>query len=121
MQNELLEKIGKHIQKLRKEAGYKTQESFAKELNISKSSVGNYESGQNLPSYKYWLQMIKLLKCNTIEELFEPLFIHVSKNSELESLLNRIKRVYKIPKANKELYHQLDIIERLYNISSSES
>ncbi len=43
MSDKLLEDLGNHLQKLRIEAGYKIQKDLAKALNVSKSTIGNYE------------------------------------------------------------------------------
>jgi len=116
MSKKLLESIGTHLKKLRIEAGYKTQEKFAKALNVSKSTIGNYEMGRNLPSSKYWERMINLLKCNTLDELFEPIFQHNRNTNKINELIAKVKRIYKNEDARRELYHQIDIINRLYNL-----
>ncbi len=82
-------KLGKHLQGLRKIAGYKTQEDFAKVLKVSKSAIGNYENGRNLPNSKYWLKMLILLKCNSLDELFEPIIKGFEKNIEIEIFIKR--------------------------------
>lgn len=44
----LLEKMGKRMQKLRKEKGYKNYELFAYENEIPRAQYGRYERGQDL-------------------------------------------------------------------------
>ena len=45
------EKLGKTIQRLRKEKGF-TQEEFAEKLNISRTHIGHIEQGRKSPSMK---------------------------------------------------------------------
>ena len=112
----LVEDIGKHLQKLRKEAGYKTQDDLAIKSSISKSSIGNYESGQNSPSIELLPILMKYLKCNSLDELFEPLLKNIKKDTQLESFIKRIKRIYKIPEAKRKLHDDIDTIEKAYNL-----
>lgn len=54
--------IGQRIKKARIDAGYTTQQSFADKLDVSISSVRNWENGRNLPDDK-WLKEISNI-CN---------------------------------------------------------
>lgn len=62
-------KLGKRIQKLRKEAGYKNQEKFAEELNISRTHIGHIEQGRRNPSMEVLVKISKKLKID-ISDLF---------------------------------------------------
>lgn len=62
-------KLGKRIQKLRKEAGYRSQESFAEALKLSRTHVGHIEQGRKNPSMKVLTKIASVLKIN-IKELF---------------------------------------------------
>lgn len=48
------------LQILREVAGY-TQETFSRELGLSKSTIGFYESGQKLPRVDRFLSMCRVL------------------------------------------------------------
>jgi len=60
--------------------------------------------------------MINLLKCNNLDELFEPIFQHNRNTNKINELIAKVKRIYKNEDARRELYHQIDIINRLYNL-----
>lgn len=62
-------KLGKRIQKLRKEAGYRSQESFAEALKLSRTHIGHIEQGRKNPSMKVLTKIASVLKIN-IKELF---------------------------------------------------
>lgn len=58
--------IGQRIKKARIDAGYTTQQLFADTLDVSVSSIRNWENGRNLPEDK-WLKEI----CETCSVNFE--------------------------------------------------
>jgi len=116
LSDELLKDFGEYLQKLRLNAGYKTQELFAKALKISKSAIGNYEAGRNLPDHKYWKNILVLLKCNSLDELFKPLLKDLKKDTEMDLIIERIKRIYKIPEGKRKIIDYIDVLERAYNI-----
>lgn len=62
------EKLGKRIQKLRKELGL-TQEEFAEKLNISRTHVGHIEQGRKSPSLKLMEKLSRALKIK-VSDLF---------------------------------------------------
>lgn len=55
------DKLGRKIQKLRKEHGV-TQEQFAEKLGISRTHVGHVEQGRKSPSLKLLNKIAKTLK-----------------------------------------------------------
>lgn len=55
------EKLGKRIQKLRKEIGL-TQEELAEKLNISRTHIGHIEQGRKSPSIKLMEKIAKSLR-----------------------------------------------------------
>lgn len=63
-------KLGKKIQKLRKAAGYSSQEEFAEALGLSRTHVGHIEQGRKNPSMEVMVKIAKKLKVD-ISELFE--------------------------------------------------
>lgn len=63
-------KLGKRIQKLRKEAGYKSQESFAEALGLSRTHIGHIEQARKNPSMEVLVKIAKKLKVD-ISDLFE--------------------------------------------------
>ncbi|HZG60947.1 MAG TPA: helix-turn-helix transcriptional regulator [Anoxybacillus sp.] len=64
------EKWGRRIRAFRKLKGY-TQESFAKELGVSVSVLGEIERGNRLPTEQF-LQMVAERLDITVEELSPP-------------------------------------------------
>ena len=63
-------KLGKRIQKLRKEAGYNSQEKFAEALGLSRTHVGHIEQARKNPSMEVLVKISKKLKID-ISELFD--------------------------------------------------
>ena len=66
----LTKKLGKTIQRLRKEAGYSSQEKFAELLGLSRTHVGHIEQGRKNPSMFVLVKIAKKLKVD-VSELFE--------------------------------------------------
>lgn len=62
------EKLGKRIQKLRKNLSL-TQEELAEKINISRTHMGHIEQGRKSPSIKVMDKLSKTLKVK-ISELF---------------------------------------------------
>lgn len=62
------EKLGKKIQKLRKEAEL-TQEEFAEKLNISRTHIGHIERGRKSPSIKLMEKIAKALRVK-VKDIF---------------------------------------------------
>jgi len=73
MTDPLLEKLGKEIKKLRKEAGY-SQESFAREVKLHRTYIGAIERGEKNVTVK---SLSKLTDCLGIglSDLFEEIEI----------------------------------------------
>lgn len=63
-------KLGKKIQRLRKEIGYTSQESFAEALGLSRTHIGHIEQGRKNPSMEVLVKIAKKLKVE-VSELFE--------------------------------------------------
>ncbi|MFA5532159.1 MAG: helix-turn-helix transcriptional regulator [Candidatus Shapirobacteria bacterium] len=63
-------KLGKKIQRLRKDAGYTSQESFAEALGLSRTHVGHIEQGRKNPSMEVLIKIAKKLRID-ISDLFE--------------------------------------------------
>ena len=63
-------KLGKRIQRLRKEAGYTSQESFAEALGLSRTHVGHIEQARKSPSMEVLIKIAKKLKVE-ISDLFD--------------------------------------------------
>ncbi len=64
----LPKKIGKKIQKQRKEIGY-TQEDLAYKIGVSRAYIGYIEQGRNAPSLEVLEKIAKHLKMS-MSELF---------------------------------------------------
>lgn len=62
------EKIGRRVQKRRKELGY-TQEELAEKLHISRTHMGHIEQGRKSPSLKLMEKLARALKIN-LSDLF---------------------------------------------------
>ncbi len=62
------EKLGKKVQKLRKNLGY-TQEELAEKINISRTHMGHIEQGRKSPSIKIMDKLAKSLKVK-VSDLF---------------------------------------------------
>lgn len=63
-------KLGKKIQRLRKEMGYTSQESFAEAIGLSRTHVGHIEQGRKNPSMEVLVKIAKKLKTE-VSELFK--------------------------------------------------
>ncbi len=116
MPDKPFKKVGKHLQGLRKIAGYKTQEDLAKPLGIGKGSVGHYETGRNLPHSRNWKKMLELLKCNSLDELFEPIIKGFKKNTEIESFIKRIKRLHNLIETSGQIKSFVKTLEKAYGL-----
>lgn len=63
-------KLGKKIQKLRKQMGCSSQEVFAEALGLSRTHVGHIEQGRKNPSMEVLVKIAKKLKTD-VAKLFE--------------------------------------------------
>lgn len=61
-------RLGKNVQKLRKNLGY-TQEELAEKINISRTHMGHVEQGIKSPSLKVMTRLAEALKAK-ISDLF---------------------------------------------------
>lgn len=68
-EKKISKKLGKKIQKLRKEIGYSSQESFAEALKLSRTHVGHIEQGRKNPSMEVLVKIASLLKIS-VKDLF---------------------------------------------------
>ncbi len=116
MSNDLLKDFGAHFQKLRIEAGYEDQKEFAEALGVQPSTISMYENGRRLPKYIYWKKILKLLKCESLDILFKLIIGKLEDKDEMSTLIDHVRKIYKISGARNELYHQIDIIKRLYHL-----
>ncbi len=64
-----LGRLGKKLQKLRREKGYKNYEQFAFDNNISRAQYGRYEKGQDL-RFSSLCKVLKALDVS-LEEFFK--------------------------------------------------
>lgn len=62
------EKLGKKIQKLRKDTGL-SQEQLAEKIHISRTHMGHIEQGRKSPSLKVMTKLAKILRVN-MSDLF---------------------------------------------------
>jgi len=62
------ERLGKRIQKARKNAGF-TQEELAEKINISRTHMGHIEQGRKTPSIKVVTKISKAVRVK-ISDLF---------------------------------------------------
>jgi len=67
-QKQTKEKLGKRVQKLRKNMGL-SQEELAERIKISRTHMGHIEQGRKSPSLKVMTKLSKALKVK-ISELF---------------------------------------------------
>lgn len=65
----ITKKLGKRIQRLRKEIGYRSQEDFAEALGISRTHIGHIEQGRKNPSMEVLVKIAKKLKVD-VSKLF---------------------------------------------------
>ena len=63
-------KLGKRIQKLRKEMGFESQEKFAEALGLSRTHIGHIEQGRKNPSMEVLIKIAKKLKVE-LSDLFD--------------------------------------------------
>jgi len=68
-QKQTKEKLGKRVQKLRKNMGL-SQEELAERIKISRTHMGHIEQGRKSPSLKVMTKLSKALKVK-ISELFK--------------------------------------------------
>ncbi len=61
-------KLGKKIQKLRKDTGL-SQEQLAEKIHISRTHMGHIEQGRKSPSLKVMTKLAKILRVN-MSDLF---------------------------------------------------
>lgn len=62
------EKLGRKIQKLRKQLNY-SQEELAEKINISRTHMGHIEQGRKSPSIKVLERLAKALKVH-VKDIF---------------------------------------------------
>lgn len=62
------ERLGKKIQKLRKDTGL-SQEQLAEKIHISRTHMGHIEQGRKSPSLKVMTKLAKILRVN-MSDLF---------------------------------------------------
>lgn len=62
------DKLGKKVQRLRKNLGY-TQEELAEKINISRTHMGHIEQGRKSPSLKVMDKLARILKVK-VSDLF---------------------------------------------------
>lgn len=62
--------VSKHLQRLRKQHNY-TQEDLAKELNLSRQAVSQWETGNTIPDLETLLTLSKLYHIS-INDILEP-------------------------------------------------
>ena len=80
----------KNLINLRKNAGYSSQEEFAKSFGISKSTYSNYECGANEPSIETLIKLADFFGCSV-----DYLLGHETKNIlHLDSLTEQQRRVF---------------------------
>lgn len=60
-------RLGKHLQKLRKEAGYTNYESFAYDKDIPRAQYGRYETGASDIRFSSLLKVIRALDMTPAE------------------------------------------------------
>lgn len=67
-ENEVKQKIGKRIQKLRKAAGY-TQQTFAELVGLSTNYLSDIERGVSTPRMDKFVMIMNTLRCSA-DDLF---------------------------------------------------
>jgi len=105
--------IAKNMATLRLEAGFKSQGAFGKEIGVSKTSVWNYENGVNFFPLEKLPTVIKVLKCS-IEDIFSPLFDDKYEDEEFRLIVEKLKKIYKLPNGKEEIKKELHKIELLF-------
>lgn len=68
MKSESLKKIGKHLQKKRQDAGFKSAKAFANYMGLNPNTYTDYEQGRISFSYEQAWQFADALNC-TIDEI----------------------------------------------------
>ncbi len=69
IEKRVTKKLGKKIQKLRKDMGYRSQEEFAEALKLSRTHIGHIEQGRKNPSMEVLVNIASLLKIS-VKDLF---------------------------------------------------
>jgi len=105
---------GRHLRKLR-EVKYKNRADFARLIGSNAQDIYDYESGRKYPRTEIIIELYKNLDVS-FEELFAPFIENEISIDELSLLYNRINRIFKKIDARTELYHQLSLLEQVFNI-----
>ena len=126
-----MERIGKNIQEARKNAKM-NQTDLAKELNLTSSSVSNWEKGKSLPDIENLIELCKILRISSDEILgietknksihssIEKSSHYSSYNNELEKdLLNKFRMLNKDNKY-KAITNLINLLESQDNQSSTD-
>ena len=94
------EKIGKFIEKVRKEKNM-TQQELAMKLNITDRAISHWENGRSMPDAGIMLELCKLLDINVDELLSAKKIIEESYNEQAEENLLEMRR--EIESKNKKI------------------
>lgn len=126
-----MERIGKNIQEARKNAKM-NQTDLAKELNLTSSSVSNWEKGKSLPDIENLIELCKILRISSDEILgietknksihssIEKSSHYSSYNNELEKdLLNKFRRLNKDNKY-KAITNMINLLESQDNQNNTD-
>ncbi len=117
------EQLAKNIKKLRETKGY-TQEELAKLIGVGRSAIANIEANigtktklkkkkgrkGNLFTLDKLPKYLKALEC-TPKDLLSPLFSDTLEDKDLLEIIEKVKKIYKIPEGREELKKELHKIE----------
>jgi transcriptional regulator with XRE-family HTH domain len=102
--------IASNISKLRKKAGFKSQEEFGKQIGVSKTTVWNYENGVNFFPLEKVPLVIKALKCS-LKDLFHPIFDELPEDKELQDLFYKLQLIKEDKRSQQILTKLFEIID----------
>jgi len=104
-ESQIRETLAENLARLRINAGFKSQEEFAKRIGVTRGSVWKYEHGRNFFPIDKLPSVLKVLECS-FEDLFYPIFQN-EKDWELDKIFNMVKKIYKIPDGKEEMEKEL--------------
>ncbi len=112
---DLKERIGQRFTELMNTVKL-DRKQIAKAVNAKPTAVEFWQNGGRTPKLKYWRDILKVLKCYSLDSLFKPVIDEIKKDTELDKLMNIIKTIYKNVEAKNELYVYLEIIYKHHDI-----
>lgn len=116
---DLMKDIGNVIKNRRISLGL-SRAALSISLKIRKTTIGNWEDGIRFPKLKYWKDLLSVLECKTLDDIFNPVLegINNEYDPEYVKLCNDAKKIFRSTNKKKQLK---DYIEFLLSKNPPES